>query len=86
MTILRDKENSDGGGIRTHVTEDTATWTKRHRPLGHPAYVVNFERASVYVRDLLLGSKASQKFVGYCKRLSKASLNLKTNNPSLFVR
>ena len=63
------KENSDSGGIRTHVSEYTATWTKLHRPLGHSPYVVNFRRASVYVRDLHLDSNASQKFVRYCKLL-----------------
>ena len=62
------KENSDCGGIRTHVSEDTTTWTERHR-LGHPDYVATFRRASVYVRDLHLASNASQKFVGYFKPL-----------------
>ena len=73
------KENSDSGGIWTHVTEDTVTWTKRHRPLGHPDYVVNFGRASVYVRDLHLGSKASQSFVGYCKSLIERQSELEKN-------
>ena len=58
------KEYSDSSGIRTHVSEDTETWRQRHGPLGHPAYV-SFRRASVYVRDLDLASKTSQKFVGY---------------------
>ena len=62
------KENSDSGGIRTHVSEDTTTWTERHRR-GHPAYLLNFRRTSVYVRDLQLASNASQKFFGYFKPL-----------------
>ena len=63
------KENSESGGIRTHASEDTATWTNPDRPLGNPAYVVTFRRASFYVRDLHVASNASQKFVGYCKLL-----------------
>ena len=59
----------DRSGIRTHVSEETATWTQRLRPLGHPASVVIFIRASVLVRDLQLASLMSQKFVGFCNLL-----------------
>ena len=78
------RENSDSGGIRTHLSEFTATWTKRHRPPGHPAYVLYFRRASVYVRDLPLASKASQKFVRYCKPLSQGQPALEKKQTILF--
>ena len=63
------KENSNSGGNRTHVSEDTAIWAKPQRPLGHPACLVNFRLASVYVRALHLASNASQKFVDYFQPL-----------------
>ena len=70
------RENSDSGGVRTHVSDYTATWTKLHIPLGHPAFAVNFRRASVYVRDLHLALNASQKFVRYCKPLVQSQHEL----------
>ena len=45
-------EMIDRSGIRTHASEDAAALTQRLRPLGHPPYLVNFRRASVFVRDL----------------------------------
>ena len=80
------KENSDSGGIRTHASEDTATWTKRHRPLAHPDYVVTFRRASGYVRDLHLASNASRKFVGYFKPLFQSQLELEEKYTLMFCQ
>ena len=69
-------EMIDRSGIRNDPYADTPVLTQRLRPLGHPAYVVNFRRASVFVRDLHLASKASQKFVDYCKPLFHGQLGL----------
>ena len=77
------KEYSDSSGIRTHVSEVTTNWMKPHRPLGHPAYFI-CRRASVYLRDLDLASKTSQKFVG-CELVfqGQPELEKKMNSPVL---
>ena len=70
-------ENLDRCGIRSHVSEGTSAWAQRLRPLLHPAAVVNFRRASVWVRDPDLSSKTSQKFVGYyCELLFQSEPEL----------